>query len=216
MCNFLSGNFPSLPWPQRSALSMFQPRHSAPYPILAAALGPPHCSLRPLRGRYSTFGKLPLGTSLHIWEVATREILTGEVAIGKMSLGVYLTPWQMTLHLYSSMSDWQRNLVTRINSNFPALNFQLKYEGYLRNPWSDKGLKDTVVNGHFTMFNGHWDQDIKHLDSLDLKVSHSQAFLAFHLQLFLQFLLKTTIYRKTIFKYSKCTWQSTKYALRML
>jgi len=189
---FPSGNFLNVQFPKRQLpKSALAAALSSQY-VPATALGPisnpcrsgrppPHCSLRPLRGRYSTFGKLPLGTSLHIWEVATREILTGEVAIGKMSLGVYLTPWQMTLHLYSSMSDWQRNLVTRINSNFPALNFQLKYEGYLRNPWSDKGLKDTVVNGHFTIINGHWDQDIKHLDSLDLKVSHSQRLLGLSL-----------------------------------
>ena len=36
MCNFPSGNFPSLSWPQRSALSLFYPRRSASQPILAA------------------------------------------------------------------------------------------------------------------------------------------------------------------------------------
>ena len=191
---------------------MFQPRHSAPYHILAAALAPPHWSLRRLRWPNPTFGKLPLGT-LHIWEVTTWEILTWEVALGKMPLGKYLKLWQMTLHLYSSMSDWKWNLVTRINSNFPELNFQLKDEGYLCNPWSDKGLKDTVVNGHFTMFNEHWDQDINYLGSLDFKVSHSPRLLGLSLAIISQFLLKTTIYRKRIFEYSKCTWQSTKYAL---
>ena len=63
MCKFRSGHFPR----------MFQPQHSAPYPILDAALGPlshPRRSTRPLLQPNLIFGKLPLG-KLNIWEVAT-------------------------------------------------------------------------------------------------------------------------------------------------
>jgi len=54
------------------------------YPILAAALGL-QSSLRRLREPNLNIGKFPL-RKLHIWEV------TWEVALGKISLGKYLTP----------------------------------------------------------------------------------------------------------------------------
>ena len=63
MCNFPIGNFPSLSQPHCLVLSLFQPRCSAPYPILATALGP-HCSLRCLIGPNLNFGKILLGKYL--------------------------------------------------------------------------------------------------------------------------------------------------------
>ena len=84
MCNFLSGNIPSISQPQRTA----------PQPILAEVFGHlahpscsarPHCSLRRLKGLNLTLGKLPLG-KLHIWEVATWEIVTWEATLWKMHL----------------------------------------------------------------------------------------------------------------------------------
>ena len=42
---------------------------------LSRSARPPYRSLRSLRGHNLTFGKSPLG-KLHIWEVATREIVT--------------------------------------------------------------------------------------------------------------------------------------------
>ena len=69
---FPSGYFPTLQFPKRQL----------PKSILTVTLGP-HCSLRSLRGPEITLGKLPM----HIWEVPT-----WEVALGKMSLGKYLTP----------------------------------------------------------------------------------------------------------------------------
>ena len=43
----------------------------------------PKCSLRRLRGPNLTFGKLPFG-KLHIWEVASKEFVTREVAVWKV------------------------------------------------------------------------------------------------------------------------------------
>ena len=89
MCNFLRGNFPSLSFTQRQVRQ----------PFLTAALGPQThpsrsarslCSLRRLRKPNISFGKLLLG-KMYIWEVATLEIVTWEVALGKMPLEKYLT-----------------------------------------------------------------------------------------------------------------------------
>ena len=69
LCNFPSGNFPSLSYPQCLA-----PQHA-----LVAALGL-HCNLRRLRGPNITFGKLLLG-KLHIWEIVTWEVLLGKMTL---------------------------------------------------------------------------------------------------------------------------------------
>jgi len=68
--------------------------------VLAAALGPLANPIRSaqslgslwrLRRPNLTFGKLSL-EKIYIWEVATLEIVTWAVALGKMPLGKYLTP----------------------------------------------------------------------------------------------------------------------------
>ena len=53
-----NGNFPNVQFPKRQF----------PKSVLATVLGPPHCSLRRLKGPNLTFGKL------HIWEIVTWEV----------------------------------------------------------------------------------------------------------------------------------------------
>ena len=67
-------------------------------PVLATALGPlAHLSRssRRLRGPNLTFGKVQLGKLHNIWEIATLEIVAWEVALGKLPLGKYLTPFNI-------------------------------------------------------------------------------------------------------------------------
>ena len=79
MCNFPSVKFPSLSYPQCSASSLFEPRRSAPQPILAAALG---TLLQPAA---------PQWAQPNLWEVAAGKLHIQEISISSFhSLPVLL------------------------------------------------------------------------------------------------------------------------------
>ena len=115
---FPTGNLPSVSCLQRSARSLFKPRHSAPKPILAAALDPrPHLGSSRL-GNF-IFGKLPLGKL--ILGKSPRENAFGNVPNTFLNQFNYLNQWNLLKFRLTKI--WTREMLTKLDllQNEPKL-----------------------------------------------------------------------------------------------